>query len=340
MERWRKPVGMLLMVLAVIWLMTGCGRSSSQTGEGSAGGKKVNFPEKPINIIVPYAAGGSTDALARAVEKVWSKYCNQPVVIVNKAGAGGVEGRDFVKKSSPDGYTLMIGYGSGEDMWGPQLQQMPYDPLKDFVAVSRLSIHSTIICVPASSQFKTLKELIDWAKASKQPVTAAVSTATGNVNITMRGIGKVTGINIVPIPHQGGAQAVTTLVGGHAMIGGGSANEVMTHIKAGRLRALAVDLPQRDPCWPDVPTLREQGVDFHSWGSIKGVAAPAGTPKEVIDYLDGIFKKISEDPDFKKTMNDLAQPILYQGADEFAKFLKEVYEYNGKLIKELDIRIQ
>lgn len=331
---------LVLATLMVMLLASGCGKSSSQSSKDAGAGTKTNFPEKPITIIVPYAAGGSTDALARAIEKVWPKYSSQPVMIVNKPGAGGVEGREFVKSAKPDGYTLMMGYGSGEDLIGPQLQKVPYDPLKDFTPVARMSIHSTIICVPANSQFKSMQELINWAKTSKEPVTASVSTATGNVNITMRGIGKVTGINMVPVPHQGGAQAVTDLIGGHTILGGGSGNEVAPHIQAGRLRPIAVDLPERDPAFPDVPTLKEQGINFYSWGSVKGIAAPAGTPKEVVNYLADVLKKVSEDPDFKAAMKNLSQPILYMGPDDFSKFFKDAYDYFGKTVKDLNITLK
>ncbi|PRR75010.1 tripartite tricarboxylate transporter substrate binding protein [Neomoorella humiferrea] len=345
-KAWR-ILGLLMVALLVLLIAGGCGGKSATQNNAPSQEKKEGtaatsgkYPEKPITIIVPYAAGGSTDALARAIEKVWTKYSPQPVMIVNKPGAGGVEGREFVKTSKPDGYTLMIGYGSGEDLIGPQLQKVPYDPLKDFTPIARMSIHSTIICVPGNSQFKSMQELINWAKTSKQPVTASVSTATGNVNITMRGIGKVTGINIVPIPHQGGAQAITDLIGGHTIVGGGSGNEVAPHIQAGRLRPLAVDLPERDPAFPDVPTLKEQGINFYSWGSVKGIAAPAGTPKEVVDYLAGVLKKVSEDPEFKESMKNLYQPILYMGPEEYQKFFKEAYDYFGKLIKDLNITLQ
>ncbi|OIQ07706.1 tripartite tricarboxylate transporter family receptor [Moorella thermoacetica] len=124
------------------------------------------------------------------------------------------------------------------------------------------------------------------------------------------------------------------------MLGGGSGNEVAPHIKAGRLRALAVDLPERDPAFPDVPTLKEQGINFYSWGSVKGIAAPAGTPPEVVNYLADVLKKVSEDPEFKEAMKNLSQPILYMGPDEFGKFFKEAYDYFGKLVKDLNITLK
>ena len=298
------------------------------------------FPSKPINVIVPFSAGGSTDLLARAVEKIWPKYSPQPMVIVNKPGGGGVVGTEFVVRSKPDGYTLFLGYGSGHDVVMPHLQKMPYDPFKDLAAVARLSIHSVVICTGSKSEFNTLKDMIAWAKKEGKPVTSSVSTKAGAVDITTTALGKAAGINIVTVPFAGGADAVTTLAGGHVMLGGGHPSEVMPHIKAGRFKPLAVALPERDPSLPNVPTFREQGVDVYTWGSIKGVAAPAGTPKDVVEYLETTLKKVCEDAEFKKIMADLDQPIMYQNGADFAKFLQQATGDYGKLIKELNISIQ
>jgi tripartite-type tricarboxylate transporter receptor subunit TctC len=298
------------------------------------------FPSKPVNVIVPFAAGGSSDLLARAVEKVWTKYSPQPLVVINKPGGGGVVGTEFVVRSKPDGYTLFLGYGSGHDVVMPHLQKMPYDTYNDLAAVSRLSVHSVAVCTGAKSEFNSIKDMVAWAKKENKPITSSVSTKAGAVDITITALGKVAGINIVTVPFAGGADAVTTLAGGHVMIGGGHPSEIMPHIKAGRFKPLAVALPERDPSLPDVPTLIEQGFNVHTWGSIKGVAAPAATPKEVVAYLDATFKKICEDPEFKKLMADLAQPIMYQNSADFAKFLQQAYADYGKLIKDLNISIQ
>lgn len=298
------------------------------------------FPSKPINVIVPFSAGGSTDLLARAVEKIWPKYSPQPMVIVNKPGGGGVVGTEFVVRSKPDGYTLFLGYGSGHDVVMPHLQKMPYDPFKDLAAVARLSIHSVVICTGAKSEFNTLKDMIAWAKKEGKPVTSSVSTKAGAVDITTTALGKAAGINIVTVPFAGGADAVTTLAGGHVMLGGGHPSEVMPHIKAGRFKPLAVALPERDPSLPNVPTFKEQGVDVYTWGSIKGVAAPAGIPKETLEYLETTLKKVCEDAEFKKIMADLDQPIMYQNGADFAKFLQQATGDYGKLIKDLNISIQ
>lgn len=297
------------------------------------------YPSKPITAVVPMAAGGSSDLLARAIEKFWPKYSKQPLVVVNKPGGGGVVGTEGVVRSKPDGYTLYLGYGSGHDVVMPSLQKMPYDPLKDLVPVSRVSIHSVVIVTGAKSQFNSIKDIIAWSKKEGKPVTTAVSVKAGAVDLALTAFGKASGVNIVTVPFSGGAEATTALAGGHLMIGGGHPSEIIPHIKAGRFKALAVALPQRDPTLPDVPTLRELGIDVATWGSIKGVAAPAGTPKEVVRYIDGTIKKICNDPEFLKLMASINQPVMYLGSDDFGKFMKQATADYAKLIKQLNISI-
>jgi tripartite-type tricarboxylate transporter receptor subunit TctC len=297
------------------------------------------YPEKPIQLIVPYGAGGSTDLLARAIAQVAPKYFPQPLVVVNKTGGGGIPGRVDVVRSNPDGYTLLFGWGSGEDLVVPHQRKLPYDLFADFETVCRMSIHSIALAVPASSPYTSLADLVKAAKG-KEYVTASVSTKGASVDVTFLLFGKAAGIKVTTIPGAGGADAITKLVGGHVDFGGGHPSEILPHMKAGRLRALAVALEQRDPSIPDVPTFREAGYDVVTAGSVKGVAAPKGTPKEVIAYLEKKFKEVADDPEFKKIMSDLGQPVMYQGAAEYKVWFKQAYDQFGSLYKTLGIETQ
>jgi tripartite-type tricarboxylate transporter receptor subunit TctC len=294
------------------------------------------YPEKPIQLIVPYGAGGSTDLLARAIAQVAPKYFSQPLVVVNKGGGGGIPGRVDVVRSKADGYTLLFGWGSGEDLVVPHQRKLPYDLFTDFETVCRMSIHSIALAVPASSPHKTLADLVKAGKA-KEYTTASVSTKGASVDITFLLFGKAAGIKVTTIPGSGGADAITKLVGGHVDFGGGHPSEILPHMKAGRLRALAVALEQRDAAIPDVPTFKESGYDVVTAGSVKGVAAPKGTPKEVIAYLEKKFKEVSEDAEFKKIMADLGQPVNYMNAAEYNVWFKQAYEQFGSLYKTLGI---
>jgi len=296
------------------------------------------YPTKPIQVIVPYSAGGSSDLLARTVEKIWTKYSPQPMLVIDKPGAGGVQGTEYVVRSKPDGYTVLFAYGSGCDLVMPHLQKMPYDPLKDLAPVARLSIHSVVVNVSGKSPIKSMKDLIEYANKGNR-ITAAVSTAAGAVDIVMRAIAKRANIPITTVPFAGGADAVTALAGGHLVIGGGHPSEVLPHIKSGRFRPIGVALDHRDATLPNVPTLKEQGIDVATWGSVKGVAVPLGTPPEIIEYLASTLKKVCEDKDFKKTMAQIGQPIDYLNTKDWAAFLPKASKDYGDMIKELGIKI-
>jgi len=181
----------------------------------------ADFPSRPISLVVPYAAGGATDMVARALEKVSGKYLPVPLVVVNHVGGAGIMGRQAVVSSRPDGYTLLFGYGSGEDLVTPHTTKLTYDPFKDLLPVCQITIASLVIVVPASNPARTLKEFIDWARTQKN-VTGAVSTRGASVDITMQALMKVAGVDqAVTVPFRGGAEAITAVVGGHTVFAGG-----------------------------------------------------------------------------------------------------------------------
>ncbi len=297
------------------------------------------FPTKPIEVVVPFAAGGSTDVLARLVAKYAPKYFDKPLVIIDKPGGGGVTGTEGVVRSSPDGYTLYLGYGSGHDLVMPHFQKLPYETFKDLIPVCRLSVHSIVMIIRSDAPYKTMKEFIDWGKKREQ-VTASVSTKAGSVDITFQALGKATGLKIVSVPFRGGAESVTAIVGGQTDCGGNHPSEIISHIKAKRLIPIGVALDSRDPALPDVPTFKELGYPVVSAGSVKGVAAPKGTPPEVIRYLAERFKKVCEDQEFIKSMKDIGQPVMYLGPEDFGKYLKEGFDEFGRLIKEFNIKLE
>jgi tripartite-type tricarboxylate transporter receptor subunit TctC len=296
------------------------------------------YPEKPVQLIVPYGAGGSTDLLARAMAQVSPKHLPQPLVVVNKPGGAGAPGRIDVMKAPADGYTLLFGYGSGEDLVVPHQRQVPYDPFKDFDPVCRVSIHSIVLAVQAESPHKTIDDLVKAGKA--KPLTAAVAGKGASNDITAQAFGKAAGVKVTTVPGPGGADAVTRLLGGHADFATAHPSEVLPHVKAGRLRVLAVALEKRDSTLPDVPTFKEKGLDVVTAGSVKGLAAPKGTPKEVVATLEKSCKAIAEDKEFARIMGDLGQPIDYMGGEEYGRWLKGASEQYATLLKDLNIKTE
>jgi len=294
------------------------------------------YPDKPIQLIMPYAAGGSTDLLARALAQVAPKYFPQPLVVVNKAGGGAIPGRLEVVRSKPDGYTVLFGWGSGEDLVVPHQRKLPYDTFNDFETGPRLSIHAVIMTVPASSPVKTAAEFAAWAK-TKEYITASVSTKGAAVDITMQMFAKAAGFKMTSIPGAGSADALNKVLGGHVDCSGQLISDVLPHIKANRLRVLAVALEQRDPALPDVPTFREQGFNVVTAGTVKGIAFPKGTSKEIVAYWDKKFKEISEDAGFIKILKDIGQPVNYLPSSEYRTWAKAGFETYGKLLKEFGL---
>lgn len=298
----------------------------------------ADYPSKPISLIVPYAPGGATDTLARALAKVSAKYFPVPVVVVNQAGGAGIPGRVTVVNAKPDGYTLLFGYGSGEDLVTPHTVKLPYDQFKDLVPVCQISINSITLVVPASNPAKNLKEFVEWAKKQKRTITGAVSTRGASTDITMLAVMKAAGVDAQTIPFSGGAEAITAVLGGQTDFAGGTPTEVLPYAKAGKLRILGVGLPERDPVIPDVPTFVEQGFDAWTMGAIRGIGAPKGTPDPIIDYLEATFKKVTADPEFHAAMKEIAQPVIYRDRKAFLKNMKDGYETYGKLIESLGLK--
>ena len=219
----------------------------------------ADYPTKPINLIVPYAAGGATDTVARALAKLSAKHFPVQVMVVNQAGGAGIPGRVAVVNAKPDGYTLLFGYGSGEDMVTPHTMKLPYDQFKDLAPVCQITIVSLVIVVPSSNPAKSLKEFVEWGKNQKRPITGSVSTKGASVDITMQALMKVAGVSAETIPFRGGAEAVTAVLGGHTDFGGAVPSEVLAHVRAGRLRILGVCLRERDPADPGRPDVHGAG---------------------------------------------------------------------------------
>jgi tripartite-type tricarboxylate transporter receptor subunit TctC len=298
----------------------------------------ADYPTKPINLIIPYAAGGSTDMVARALAKVAAKHFPVPIVAINAAGGAGITGRVQVVNARPDGYTLLFGYGSGEDLVTPHTMKPPYDQFKDLLPVCQITIASLVIVVPSSNPAKTHKEYVEWAKNQKREITGAVSTKGASVDITMQALMKVAGVKAKTVPFRGGAESVTTVLGGHTDFAGQVPAEVLSHVKAGRLRILAVCLPERDPSIPDIPTFIEQGFNVTTMGAIRGIGVPKGTPDSVIDYLEKTFKKVTEEPEFAAMMKDIAHPLLFRERKTFMKNMQDGFEIYGRLIDDLGLK--
>ena len=193
----------------------------------------------------------------------------------------------------------------------PILQELEYDPVAMLDPVCLLSVHTVMIVAPADSEFNSMADIVAWSEANPDtPVTASVSTANGTVDLTVQAVRHYTGMNMSIVPHDGGGPAMTDLLSGAYMIGAGHPSEVKPYVESGQMKILGVATEERDPTFPDVPTLIEQDIDFSAYGSIKGVSVPEGTPAEIVDYYDDLFAQICADEEFQETMLNMGQPVM------------------------------
>ena len=292
------------------------------TGLFVAAGAQAAYPDKPVTIIVPFPPGGSTDTLARMMTPKMSEKLGQPVVVENKPGATGAIGATQVKRSAPDGYTLLC---ASIGVWAvnPFLQKnLAYDPAKDFDLMTVAVRAPNVLVVNPSVPAKDVKELIAYLKQKPNKVTCASSGAGSSDHLSIALFWMTTGTNGIHVPYKGGGPAIADLVAGHAEASFQNLNVMTGHIKAGKLKALAVTGEKRSPLLPDVPTLEELGYKdmvVYSW---QALGAPKGLPNEVRTAVQGAMMAALKDPDVAKKLTDPGFEVVASSPEEFAKFLQ------------------
>jgi tripartite-type tricarboxylate transporter receptor subunit TctC len=292
-----------------------------------------SYPSKPIRWIVPAPAGGPADYRSRRIAQKLSDVWRQPVVVENRAGAAGIIAAELVAKAAPDGYTLLHGH-VGIFAINPTLyQKLPYDPLKDFIPVTRVSSGSAIVLVNPQVPAKTLAELIAYAK-SKPGQLAYGSAGPGSPqHITGEMFKQLTGVDLVHIPYKGSAPLIIDLVGGQIQVGFDYVVPAGEQVKAGKLRALAVAGPKRLPYLPDVPTTAEAGLPEFQSIAWNGVFAPAGTPQSIVLAIHDQVVKIINSPEEQSEAARLGYELRGSTSDEFREFIKTEMIRWGKVVK-------
>jgi tripartite-type tricarboxylate transporter receptor subunit TctC len=281
-----------------------------------------SYPTKPVKIIVPFTAGSATDILARVVGDQLAKALGQPFVIENKPGAGGILGTQFAKDAPADGYTL-IAAGSGPFGINPGVyKSLPYDPVRDFEPIGNIVLTPQAIVVGTQSPYKSVKDLVAAAKARPGELSFASLGNGSTSHLTMEAFQAAAGIKLNHIPFKGSSDAQTQIIGGNVVMMSDTVPGVLAQVKAGKLRALGVAIPQRSPFLPEVPTLAEQGYPgFESVGWI-GLAAPAKTPAPILEKRNAEVRKMLQDPAVKEKMAQLAFTPVGDTREQFAAFMK------------------
>jgi tripartite-type tricarboxylate transporter receptor subunit TctC len=287
------------------------------------------FPTKPVTLVNPGGAGGSHDLTARAITSVATEYLGQPIIIKLMGGAGGSIGSEYAAKSAPDGYTLNWG-GPGWSSTLPAIEGKTGGP-DDFVAVCRINYSSGVMVARKDAPYKTFQEMLMWAKANPRKLVFGTTGPWGGADLAWKQIVRQTGIDTKFVPYQGG-EAVTMLLGGHTDMGIYPSATTLPHIKSGKLIALAIVDDKRHPALPDLPSTAELGMkaSYRMW---RGVLAPKGTPRPIIDKLAMAFKKMSEDKSAIAMIHQFGDEIQYLGPDDFAKVWREEYETHKEIGK-------
>ncbi|WP_313562178.1 tripartite tricarboxylate transporter substrate binding protein [Diaphorobacter nitroreducens] len=296
------------------------------------------WPSRSVSIIVPFPAGGTTDVLARALGQELSKTLGQPVVVENKPGAGATLGADYVAKAKADGYTLLMG-AVHHTIATSVYRKLGYDFEKDFAPITTVALVPNVLVVNPQVPAKTVQELLAQAKAQPGKLTyGSNGTGTGQhlIGAQFEGMG---GVQLLHVPYKGSGPLTTDLLGGQISMSFDTVTPVLPHIKAGKLRALAVTTAKRSVALPDVPTLEEAGLPGFDMGTWFGMLAPAGTPKDIVARLNADMVKIIQSPEFRKKMDDIGADPIANTPEQMARQIKDDTARFARLVKEAKVSL-
>jgi len=304
---------------------------------GAAQIVQAAFPEKPITLIVPWAAGGSTDILARALAEQWSKQFGQVVIVDNRPGASGNIGSAFVARAEPDGYTLLVGSMSTHAMNPALMPSMPFRGVEDFTPIARLADVINTMVVHPSVPVKTVAEFIAYAKANPGKLNYA-SAGVGSTNyLSAVMFANATGVDMVHVPYKGGAPAVQDTAAGHTQLLFTAATQSLPQVQAGRLNMLAVTEAKRSALLPDVPTVAET-VPGYALGVWYGLFGPANLPQDLVERLNAAANQAMSNPAVRARMQAIGVELTYATPEEFSATLRSDAQRYGAIIRELGIR--
>jgi tripartite-type tricarboxylate transporter receptor subunit TctC len=297
------------------------------------------WPEKPITIIVPWAPGGSTDILARSISAQLTKSLGQPVIVENKPGASGNIGSNYVAKAQPDGYTLLMGSMSTHAMNPALFAHMPFRGVEDFSPIAQVAFVTNTLVIHPSVPANNMKELIAYAKANpgKLAYASAGEGSTNHLSAAM--LEKTAGIEMLHVPYKGGAPAVTDTVAGQTQLLFSAGTQTLPHVKAGKVKLLAVTERERSPLLPNIPTVGETvpGYELAVW---YGAFGPAGMPRELVKRLNREINRILALPEIREKMAAIGVDVTQSTPEGFASVMRKDADRYGKLIRELKIKAE
>ena len=298
----------------------------------SLGAAAQAYPTKPITIVVPFSAGGTTDILARLVGQYLTTELGQPVVVDNKAGAGGNTGGALAAKAPADGYTLFMGTVGTHAINAALYKKMPFDHVKDFAPLSRVANVPNLLVAHPSQPFKTVPEMIAYAKANPGKINFGSPGNGASPHLSGELFKSMAKVELTHIPYKGSAPAVSDLLGNQIAIMFDNMPSVIPHVRSGKLRAIAISTAKRSPELPDVPTIAEAGVPGYEAVSWFGLFAPAATPKPVLDKLSTALSKVLANPEVQKKISAQGGETVNETPAQFAAFIRSETTKWGKVL--------
>ncbi|KGG83667.1 MFS transporter [Comamonas thiooxydans] len=305
----------------------------------STGAIAQSFPSRPITLIVPFPAGGTTDVLARTLGERLSRSWGQPVIVDNRPGVGATLGATMVAKSKADGYTLLIG-AVHHTIATSVYPKLTYDFQKDFAPITVIAMVPNVLAINPRVPAKNVAELVALAKAQPGKLSYGSNGNGTAQHLIGTQFGNMTGAQILHVPYKGSGPLATDLLGGQISMSFDTITPVLPHIKAGKLTALAITTDKRSPALPDVPTLDEAGLKGFNLGTWFGVLAPAATPKEVVTKLNTEMVKIIHSPEFRQKMEEIGADPIGNTPEQMAKQIGEETQKFSKLVKEGKVAIE
>jgi len=298
------------------------------------------YPNRPIKFIVPFPPGGNLDFIARTIQPKLSEALGQPVVIENKGGAGGIIGAEYAAKQTADGYTIFLGNTGTLGIYPAVYPQLPYDPIKDFAGVGLTSTNAVLAVLHPSVPANTLREFIAYTKANPGKVAAGVAGSGSLLHFATELLKSQAGIDLLVVPYKGSGPAVTDLLGGQVQLLIDAPPVTMEHIKAGKLKPIAVTGKARLAALPDVPTFDEAGLPGMDASGWQGVAVPAGTPREAIAKLSEALAKTIAQPDVREKFATQGLEAAPSTAEEFSAHIRSEVPKWARLAKSANIKIE
>ncbi len=295
-----------------------------------------DYPNHPIKVLVPWPPGQATDLAARMVSEKLVPALGQPLVVDNRPGAGGVIGSELASKAAPDGYTLLAG-SSGPISISPNVQKVPYDPLKDFATISLLAVNSYVLVVNPSVPAKNVPELIALLRANPGKYSFSSSGSGASSHLASVLFNSMANVNAVHVPYKGSSPSVSDLVSGQVAYTMETVPGVISFVKSGRLRALGVSSAKRSTAMPELPTIADDLPGYEMSGWI-GFMAPAGIPRAISGRLSREVRKILEIPEIRERFLALGQEPSGNTPEEFAEFLRKQNDRYGSIVKQANLK--